>query len=81
VIDLEDLAGKLDHARGLLLSPICGVTFAIMDAADDRFCVMAAVSPVVEIARIPWGASLERHVPSGRMGLWDAITCQTYKPF
>ena len=75
VIDLEDLAGKLDHARVLLLSHMRG-HICDMDALMT-LCDAAGVT-VVEDCAHTMGASWNG-VPSGRHGAVGCYSCQTYK--
>ena len=75
VIDLEDLAAKLDQARVLLLSHMRG---HICDM--DRLMALcdAAGVTVVEDCAHTMGASWNG-VPSGRHGAVGCYSCQTYK--
>jgi dTDP-4-amino-4,6-dideoxygalactose transaminase len=75
VIDLEDLAGKLDQARVLLLSHMRG-HICDMDALMT-LCDAAGVT-VVEDCAHTMGASWNG-VPSGRHGAVGCYSCQTYK--
>ncbi|SDO84940.1 dTDP-4-amino-4,6-dideoxygalactose transaminase [Sulfitobacter litoralis] len=75
VIDLEDLAGKLDQARVLLLSHMRG-HICDMDALMT-LCDAAGVT-VVEDCAHTMGASWNG-VPSGRRGAVGCYSCQTYK--
>ena len=75
VIDLEDLAGKRDHARVLLLSHMRG-HICDMDALMT-LCDAAGVT-VVEDCAHTMGASWNG-VPSGRHGAVGCYSCQTYK--
>ncbi|WP_138923018.1 DegT/DnrJ/EryC1/StrS family aminotransferase [Sulfitobacter sp. BSw21498] len=75
VIDLEDLAGKLDHARVLLLSHMRG-HICDMDALMT-LCDAAGVT-VVEDCAHTMGASWNG-VHSGRHGAVGCYSCQTYK--
>ena len=74
-IDLDDLEGKLDQARVLLLSHMRG---HIVDM--DRLMAMcdAAGVQVVEDCAHTMGAAW-RGVPSGRFGVAGCYSCQTYK--
>ncbi|UWR18263.1 DegT/DnrJ/EryC1/StrS family aminotransferase [Sulfitobacter pontiacus] len=75
VIDLDDLAAKLDQARVLLLSHMRG---HICDM--DRLMALcdAAGVTVVEDCAHTMGASWNG-VPSGRHGAVGCYSCQTYK--
>ena len=75
VIDLDDLAAKLDQARVLLLSHMRG---HICDM--DRLMALcdAAGVTVVEDCAHTMGASWNG-VPSGRRGAVGCYSCQTYK--
>ena len=75
VIDLDDLAGKLDQARVLLLSHMRG-HICDMDALMT-LCDAAGVT-VVEDCAHTMGASWNG-VPSGRHGAVGCYSCQTYK--
>ena len=75
VIDLDDLAGKLDQARVLLLSHMRG-HICDMDALMT-LCDAAGVT-VVEDCAHTMGASWNG-VPSGRRGAVGCYSCQTYK--
>ncbi|MEH6673270.1 MAG: aminotransferase class I/II-fold pyridoxal phosphate-dependent enzyme [Sulfitobacter sp.] len=75
VIDLEDLAGKLDHARVLLLSHMRG---HICDMDTLMTLCDAAGVTVVEDCAHTMGASWNG-VPSGRHGAVGCYSCQTYK--
>lgn len=75
VIDLGDLAGKLDQARVLLLSHMRG-HICDMDALM-ALCDGAGVT-VVEDCAHTMGAAWHG-VPSGRHGAVGCYSCQTYK--
>ena len=75
VIDLDDLAGKLDQARVLLLSHMRG-HLCDMDALM-ALCDGAGVT-VVEDCAHTMGAAWHG-VPSGRHGAMGCYSCQTYK--
>ena len=75
VIDLDDLAGKLDQARVLLLSHMRG-HICDMDALM-ALCDGAGVT-VVEDCAHTMGAAWHG-VPSGRHGAVGCYSCQTYK--
>lgn len=75
VIDLDDLAGKLDQADVLLLSHMRG-HMCDMDALM-AMCDAAAVR-VIEDCAHTMGAAW-RDVPSGRHGAVGCYSCQTYK--
>lgn len=75
VIDLDDLAAKLDQAHVLMLSHMRGHLcdmdrlMAICDDAGIR---------VIEDCAHTMGAAW-RGVPSGRQGIFGCYSCQTYK--
>ncbi|EEB85050.1 DegT/DnrJ/EryC1/StrS family aminotransferase [Roseobacter sp. GAI101] len=75
VIDLDDLAGKLDQARVLLLSHMRGHICDI--DALMALCDGAGVT-VVEDCAHTMGAAWHG-VPSGRHGAVGCYSCQTYK--
>lgn len=75
VIDLDDLAGKLDQARVLLLSHMRG-HICDMDALM-AICDGAGVT-VIEDCAHTMGASWNG-VPSGRHGRFGCYSTQTYK--
>jgi dTDP-4-amino-4,6-dideoxygalactose transaminase len=75
VIDLEDLKGKLDQAKVLLLSHMRG-HICDMDALM-ALCDAAGVT-VIEDCAHTMGAAWNG-VPSGRHGAIGCYSCQTYK--
>ena len=74
-IDLDDLAGKLDQAKVLLLSHMRG-HICDMDRLTEM-CGAAGVTIIEDCAHTMGGAWAD--VPSGRHGLVGCYSTQTYK--
>ncbi|MBQ2260434.1 MAG: DegT/DnrJ/EryC1/StrS family aminotransferase [Loktanella sp.] len=75
VIDLDDLAAKLDQAQVLLLSHMRG---HICDMAKLRALCDPANVTIIEDCAHTMGASWD-NIPSGRWGRFGCFSTQTYK--
>ncbi|WP_322892739.1 MULTISPECIES: DegT/DnrJ/EryC1/StrS family aminotransferase [unclassified Yoonia] len=75
VIDLDDLAAKLDQAKVLLLSHMRG---HICDMAKLRALCDPANVTIIEDCAHTMGASWD-NIPTGRFGRFGCFSTQTYK--